>query len=97
MSKFKIDRDEMEELGKSLDALSESYDNVEAPSPVPSFGYPTLNDAYKEFADAAMERIGGLSDWNEQTSETVSDTSQMAEETDRDWAKQFTSQKQKFQ
>lgn len=97
MSKFAIDEDEMDDLGKGLDSLSEVYDDVETPCPVPAFGHPTLDEAYREFADAATERIGGLSDWCEETSEAVSDTSQMAEETDGEWAKQFMSQVQKFQ
>ena len=55
MSKFAIDEDEMDDLGEGLDSLSEVYDDVETPCPVPSFGHPSLDEAYREFADAATE------------------------------------------
>ena len=55
MSKFAIDEDEMDDLGKGLDSLSEVYDDVETPCPVPAFGHPSLDEAYREFADCIPE------------------------------------------
>lgn len=55
MSKFAIDEDEMDDLGEGLDSLSEVYDDVETPCPVPAFGHPSLDEAYREFADCIPE------------------------------------------
>lgn len=105
MSKFAIDEDEMDDLGEGLDSLSEVYDDVETPCPVPAFGHPSLDEAYREFADAATERIGGLSGLVRgdvgggvrHLADSRGNRRRMGQAVHGEWAKQFMSQVQKFQ
>ena len=95
MSQFKIDRGEMDNLGKALDCLCDDYDDVDIPKRTPwPFGNPTTAEA---FTKDASERTEALSDWCDDTSDAVSDTSKMAEATDDEWAREFTFEAEKFQ
>lgn len=98
MSQFKIDRGEMDNLSKALDCLCDDYDDVDIPKRPPwPFGNPTNAVAYEAFTKDASERTEALSDWCDDTSDAVSDTSKMAEATDDEWAREFTFEAEKFQ